>query len=256
EVTLIGQNVNSYGRNGPGEISFADLLRAVHDVPGLERIRFVTSHPKDISDRLIDCFATLPKLCRHIHLPLQSGSDRVLKEMGRGYTAGAYLDKVRRLRAACPEIRFTSDLIVGFPGETEEDFDATLEMTAQVRYADIYTFLYSPRPGTQALRRSDPVPDEVKQRRFERLLELQEGIGAAIWEQDVGRTLPVLVEGESRQGRGQLFGRTTWGRIVNFFGDSQLIGMVVPVAVTASYRNSQLGEYGGCYQSARCYGQG
>ncbi|MBN1140820.1 MAG: tRNA (N6-isopentenyl adenosine(37)-C2)-methylthiotransferase MiaB [Deltaproteobacteria bacterium] len=256
EVTLIGQNVNSYGGNTPGELSFAELLAAVHDIPALERVRFVTSHPKDISQRLIDCYATLPRLCRHIHLPLQSGSDRVLREMRRGYTAADYLDKVARLRSACPEIRFTSDIIVGFPGETEADFLDTLAVVQEVGYADIYTFLYSPRPGTQAPLRSDGLSPEVQQERFDRLLELQERIGPAIWRQDVGRTLPLLVEGESRQGGGQLFGRTTWGRIVNFAGGRELIGQVIPVTITASYRNSQLGEYWESNASVRCYGQG
>jgi tRNA-2-methylthio-N6-dimethylallyladenosine synthase len=254
EVTLIGQNVNSYGSNLSGELSFPELLTAVHDIPGLQRLRFVTSHPKDLSERLIECFATLPRLCRHIHLPLQSGSDRVLAAMGRGYTAEGYLDKVRRLRAACPEIRITSDIIVGFPGETEDDFQATLAVAAAAGYADVYTFLYSRRPGTAALGLPDNVSEETKQDRFDRLLAQQEGISAAVWRQDVGRTLPVLVEGESRQGDGQLFGRTTWGRIVNFFGSGDLIGETVPVTIIDSYRNSQIGEYGG--GAARCYGQG
>ncbi|NLC71628.1 MAG: tRNA (N6-isopentenyl adenosine(37)-C2)-methylthiotransferase MiaB [Desulfuromonadaceae bacterium] len=254
EVTLIGQNVNSYGCSIPGELSFAQLLAAVHDIPGLLRLRFVTSHPKDLSAGLIDCFATLPKLCRHIHLPLQSGSNRVLAAMGRGYTAESYLDKVRRLRAVSPDIRFTSDIIVGFPGETEEEFRDTLAVAAEVGYADIYTFLYSRRPGTPALKLADNVGAEVKQERFDRLLALQEGIGPAIWRQDLGRTLPVLVEGESRQGDGQIYGRTTWGRIVNFKGPRELVGETIPVTIIDSYRNSQLGE---CCDAAaaRCHAQ-
>jgi len=243
EVTLIGQNVNSYGGNATGELSFPELLAAVHDIPDLCRLRFVTSHPKNLSDRLIDSFGALPKLCRHIHLPLQSGSDRVLAAMGRGYTARSYVDKVRRLRAVCPEIRITSDIIVGFPGETEEDFQATLALAAEVGYADLYTFLYSRRPGTAAIHLPDSVPAAVKQERFDRLLAQQERISAAVWGQDIGRTLPVLVEGESRHGAGQIFGRTTWGRIVNFTGPQELVGATVPVTIVDSYRNSQLGEY-------------
>ena len=242
EVTLIGQNVNSYGRKSEGEPSFAELLAMVHDIKGLERLRFVTSHPRDISPELVACFASLPKLCRHIHLPLQSGADAVLHSMGRGYTAARYLERVEQLRAACPELRLTTDVIVGFPGETESDFLETLEMVKRVRFADAYLFRYSPRPGTKAVTLPGAVPPEVQQERFDRLLAVQDAISREIWASDVGRTLPVLVEGESRQGSGQLFGRSTWGRVINFSGDAALIGRVVPVRITASYHNSQLGE--------------
>jgi tRNA-2-methylthio-N6-dimethylallyladenosine synthase len=242
EVTLIGQNVNSYGGKEAGELSFAGLLARVHEIDGIERIRFTTSHPKDLSDELIDSFGALNKLCRHIHLPVQSGSSRILRLMNRGYDREGYLEKVRRLKAVCPDIRLTSDIIVGFPGETEEDFEETLSLAAEVRYADIFSFLYSPRPGTAAAELPDDLGAKEKQARFDRLLALQEKNGREIWEGDCGKTLPVLVEGESRQGDGQLFGRTTWNRIVNFEGEKALIGKIVPVRITASYRNSQLGE--------------
>ncbi|TYO99995.1 tRNA-i(6)A37 thiotransferase enzyme MiaB [Geothermobacter ehrlichii] len=242
EVTLIGQNVNSYGLGTEGEVSFAGLLRQVAAVEGIERIRFTTSHPKDLSDELIDCFGELDKLCHHLQLPLQSGSDRILRRMNRGYSADDYLRRVERLKKVCPDIRLTTDIIVGFPGETEEDFRATLEMVERVRYADAYTFLYSPRPGTAAAELEDDTPAEVKQERFDRLLEVQNAISEQTWQADVGRVLPVLVEGRSRQGRGQLFGRTTWNRIVNFAGDESLIGRIVDVRVVRSFRNSQLGE--------------
>jgi tRNA-2-methylthio-N6-dimethylallyladenosine synthase len=241
EITLIGQNVNSYGVNDSAEPDFATLLEMVAAVDGIERIRFTTSHPKDISDALIATFGRLGKLCHHIHLPVQCGSDRILKLMNRGYTRAHYLDRIERLRAVCPEIRFTTDVIVGFPGETEDDFAATLDLVKTVRYADAFTFLYSPRPGTAAAQMEDDLTAAVKQERFDRLLQLQQTISAEIWASDNGQVLPVLVEGVSRQGGGQLFGRSTWNRIVNFAGDSDLVGRVVPVKVTRNYRNSQLG---------------
>ncbi|MBN2427644.1 MAG: tRNA (N6-isopentenyl adenosine(37)-C2)-methylthiotransferase MiaB [Deltaproteobacteria bacterium] len=242
EVTLVGQNVNSYGNYLPDGLSFAGLLVRVHEIPEIERIRFVTSHPRDISDELIKCFADLPKLCSHIHLPFQSGSDRILGLMGRGYSRRAYLDKVAFLKRVCPDIRLTTDIIVGFPGETEEDFQDTLALVEEVRFADAFTFLYSPRPNTRALNLQDETPGVVKQQRFQCLLDIQEQISLEVWAGDVGKNFPVLVEGESRQGNGQIFGRTVWNRIVNFNGGSELIGRTVPVKIIASYKNSQLGE--------------
>jgi len=242
EITLIGQNVNSYGGKEAGERTFAELLTAVHEVEGIARIRFTTSHPKDLSDELIEAFGTLDKLCHHLHLPVQSGSDEILRAMNRGYTAAGYLEKIRRLKSVCPEIRLTSDIIVGFPGESEADFEATLALMAEVRYADVFSFLYSRRPGTAAADLADALPVAERQARFDRLLALQEEVSRATWQGDIGRTLPVLVEGESRQGGGQLFGRTIWNRIVNFPGEKRLIGHIVPVTITASYKNSQLGE--------------
>ncbi len=242
EVTLIGQNVNSYGSADDGELSFAQLLRRVEDISGIERIRFTTSHPKDLSEELIEVFGTLDKLCHHLHLPVQCGSDRLLQAMNRGYNRRHYLDLVRQLRLACPDLRLTTDIIVGFPGETADDFLQTLELAEEVRFTDAFTFLYSRRPGTAAAELDDTTPAEVKQERFERLLSLQEGISRETWAQDVGQVLPVLVEGESRQKGGQLFGRTTWNRIVNFTGKAELIGTIVPVRIARSYKNSQLGE--------------
>jgi tRNA-2-methylthio-N6-dimethylallyladenosine synthase len=237
-----GQNVNSYGGKEAGEISFAELLCRVHEVAGVERIRFTTSHPKDLSDELIDCFCSLPKLCSQLQLPVQAGSDRILQQMNRGYTRAQYLAKVERLKLVCPEIRLTTDLIVGFPGETEADFQQTLEIVRQVRYADAYTFLYSPRPGTAAAELDDPVSALEKQRWFDQLLEVQTAINREIWAGDIGSTVEVLVEGESKQKGGQLFGRSVWGRIVNFAGDPALIGTLVKVRINRSLRNSQLGE--------------
>ena len=241
EITLLGQNVNSYGLKEE-EISFAELLQQIDQIDGLERLRFATSHPKDMSDELIDCFGTLKTLCHHIHLPVQCGSDRILDAMNRGYHRDEYLQKVDRLKTVCPDIRLTTDVIVGFPGETEDDFDETLDLVRQVGYADAFTFLYSRRTGTAAAELADELTAEVKQRRFDRLLELQQKTSDDIWSSDLGSELDVLVEGESKQGDGQMFGRTTWNRIVNFTGSSELIGQRVKVRITKVFRNSNLGE--------------
>ncbi len=242
EITLIGQNVNSYGVGVDGELNFAGLLRAVAAIDGIARIRFTTSHPKDLCDELIDCFGTIDKLCKHLHLPVQCGSDRILHEMNRGYGRAHYLGLVAKLKRVCPGIRLTTDIIVGFPGEEEADFEATMSLLEEVRYAEIYSFLYSPRRGTAAAELPDETPAKVKQERFDRMLRLQEQISKQAWAADVGQVREVLVEGESRQGQGQLFGRTTWNRIVNFNGPPELIGQLVQVKITKSYRNSQLGE--------------
>lgn len=241
EITLLGQNVNSYGNKDENEISFPQLLQQVNQIEGLERLRFATSHPKDMTDELIDCFATLDILCKHIHLPFQSGSDRILKLMNRGYTRDEYLKKVAKLKQACPEIRLTTDIIVGFPGETEDDFMETLDLVEQVHYADAFTFLYSPRVETAAAKMDDTQSAAQKQQRFDRLLKLQQQMSTSIWQLDDGQILDVLVEGESRQGEGQLFGRTTWNRIVNFSGHRSLVGQVVKVKIDKVMRNSHLG---------------
>lgn len=245
EVTLLGQNVNSYGNRDAGEISFAGLLHQVHAIKGLQRLRFATSHPKDLTPELIACFGSLDKLCKHMHLPLQSGSDAILEKMNRGYSAANYLDKVEQLRRACPEIRLTSDIIVGFPNESEADFQATLDLVEQVGYADAYTFLYSPREGTAAAQISDHQATDDKQRRFQQLVTTQRQISREIWETDLDSVLPVLVEGPSKQGNGQLFGRSTWNRIVNFSGSLDRVGQVVPVRITQVGSNSNIGRIEG-----------
>jgi tRNA-2-methylthio-N6-dimethylallyladenosine synthase len=245
EVTLIGQNVNSYGLKESAELSFAGLLEQVDAIDDIDRIRFTTSHPKDLSDELVDCFGSLEKLCKHLHLPVQCGSDRILRAMNRGYTRERYLEIVDRLRRTCPDIRLTTDVIVGFPGESDEDFAETMSLLEKVRYAEIYSFIYSPRKGTAAAGLDDETPAEVKQARFDSMLAMQQEISRKTWEADVGAVLEVLVEGESRMGEGQIFGRTTWNRIVNFTGPSELSGSIVPVKITRSYRNSLLGELSG-----------
>jgi tRNA-2-methylthio-N6-dimethylallyladenosine synthase len=241
EVTLIGQNVNSYGTKEK-EINFSALLEQVNAIDGIDRIRFTTSHPKDLSDELIACFGRLEKLCKHLHLPVQCGSNAILKAMNRGYTRERYLEIVARLRQVCPDIRLSSDIIVGFPGETEADFAATMSLLEQVRYAEIYSFIYSPRSGTVAADIKDDTPAKLKQERFERMLALQLEISRQTWEADVGTIQEVLVEGESKMGEGQLFGRSTWNRIVNFSGPAELAGRLVSVKITQAFRNSLLGE--------------
>lgn len=238
EVTLLGQNVNSYGS---GDLSFPELLERVHEIEGLSRLRFTSSHPKDLSDDLIQCFSSLDKLCKHMHLALQSGSDTILKQMNRGYNRDQYLERVRALKQQCPEIRMTTDLIVGFPGETEADFLQTLDMLEQVRFADAYSFIYSPRPQTKALELADPIGADEKQRWFEQLLATQERISGEVWQTDLHQLQQVLVEGPSRQGEGQLSGRNQWNRIVNFDGPADLIGEMVAVRIADVKRNSHLG---------------
>ncbi|WP_020676091.1 tRNA (N6-isopentenyl adenosine(37)-C2)-methylthiotransferase MiaB [Geopsychrobacter electrodiphilus] len=242
EVTLLGQNVNSYGNKEPGELNFAQLVRKVAAIRGLSRLRFTTSHPKDLSDELIACFAELENLCHHLHLPVQCGSNEILKQMNRGYTREEYLETVKKLKLACPDIRLTTDVIVGFPGETEEDFQQTLDLVTEVGYADAFTFLYSRRSGTAAAELEDKVGARVKQQQFDRLLALQQENSRRIWASDLGRSVSVLVEGESRQGEGQMFGRSTWNRIVNFAGSPELLGQTVTVKITKVFRNSSLGE--------------
>jgi len=242
EITLLGQNVNSYGLTSPGEMSFAQLLQAVHAVDGVERIRFTSSHPKDLSPELIECFATLPKLCPQMHLALQSGSENILHSMERGYTRAGYLHRVEELRRCCPQIRLSTDIIVGFPGETRADFEDTLSMLDEVGFSDAFTFLYSPRPETKAAQMEDPVSKEEKHSWFEDLLQRQRQISTRIWAQDVGTVQRVLVEGKSRQGEGQVFGRNVWNRIVNFNAPAELIGTEVEVEIVRSLNNSHLGR--------------
>jgi len=242
EITLIGQNVNSYNRHDAEAPDFAGLLQQVHGVDGIERIRFVTSHPRDLSDALIDSFASLEKLCPQLHLPVQSGSDRILTAMNRGYSVDDYRRKVERLRTIRPDIRLSSDVIVGFPGESQEDAEASLELVREIGYADIYLFLYSPRPGTAAAVLVDDTPAAVKQARFEAILAVQKENSQRIWGTDVGQILPVLVEGPSRRnGEESLFGRSPWNRIVNFRGDPRLIGTIVPIKIVRNNTNTQFG---------------
>ncbi|HET7005221.1 MAG TPA: tRNA (N6-isopentenyl adenosine(37)-C2)-methylthiotransferase MiaB, partial [Candidatus Binatia bacterium] len=199
EVMLLGQNVNSYGKLTPGELSFAQLLARVDEMEGLRRIRFTTSHPQDLSPELIEDFATLRNLCEHLHLPVQSGSDSVLTRMRRGYTMTDYLDRLHRLQKRCPKVALSTDIIVGFPGETDAEFEQTLELLRHVEYDDIYSFIYSPRPQTVSAKLyNDDIPDDVKKDRLNKVQTLQREISLAKNRQRVGDCVEVLVEGPSK----------------------------------------------------------
>jgi tRNA-2-methylthio-N6-dimethylallyladenosine synthase len=241
EVILLGQNVNSYGLKVGSEPTFAELIRKVAEIEGIDRIRFTTSHPKDMSDELIACFGDVPKLSGQIHLPAQSGSDAVLKLMGRGYTRKSYLDKVDKLKAIRPDIVVSGDIIVGFPGETDQDFEQTLSLMEKVRYIDLFSFVYSSRPGTKAADLPDDLTRSVKMARLDRLMELQRFHTREISQTYVGSVMNVLVEGEGKL-PGQVSGKGDIGRIVNFSGDISLIGSFVDVKIIKAYPNSFLGE--------------
>jgi tRNA-2-methylthio-N6-dimethylallyladenosine synthase len=235
EVTLLGQNVNSYGRDLAPELStgFAELLRAVDAVRGIERIRFTSPHPKDFRPDVIEAMTACSAVCEHAHLPLQSGSTRILKRMRRTYSRERYLRLVADLRDAVPDLALTTDIIVGFPGETENDFRETLEVVEQVGFDGAFTFVYSPRSGTEAAEMADQVPDDVKRERIERLVDLVQRLAAKRNEARIGRTEQVLVEGPSRTDPTLLRGRTRRNTTVNFAGDAAA-GDLVPVLVTAA----------------------
>ena len=233
EVTLLGQNVNAYGTDlRPRRVDFADLLAAVNAIKGIERIRFVTSHPLDFTQHLVNAMANLDKVCEALHLPFQAGSNRILKAMRRGYTAEGYRDLITRLRQAVPEIVLSTDVIVGFPGETEADFLETRRMLEAVRFDSTFLFNYSERPGTVAPNLPDQVPHEVKQRRFDALMTMQKRIALAANLPYERQTVEVLVEGPSKKDPHKLSGRTRTNKIVNFPGDAGLIGNLASVRVT------------------------
>jgi tRNA-2-methylthio-N6-dimethylallyladenosine synthase len=242
EVTLLGQNVNSYGQTGRDGRDFADLICILGEIAGIERIRFTTSHPKDLSSRLIGCFGKVAPLCEHIHLPVQSGSDCVLKLMNRGYTAGMYLEKVAALRRACPGISITSDVIVGFPGEEDADFQATLALLREVRFDNLFSFQYSVREGTAAASMDNKVSSSVKRERLRILQDLQAEHTLEKNRACIGRTEEVLVEGPSKKESREMTGRTRGNRIVNFEGKRQLIGTTVFVRITQAFPHSLRGE--------------
>ncbi len=233
DITLLGQNVNSYGKNLREPVSFSALLRRLDAVEGDYRLRFMTSHPKDATRELIDTIAAGRHLCRHLHLPVQSGSDRVLRAMNRGYTREKYLAFVEYARKKIPGLSLTSDIIVGFPGETEEEFRETLDLIRRVKFTSLFTFIYSPREGTRAAALPDPVPAEEKTRRLQRLCAEQEKIAAARCAGEVGRTYRVLVEGRNPR-TGLLCGRTEGNEIVNFPGGDGLLGRFAQVRVVSA----------------------
>jgi len=244
EVTLLGQNVNAYnGAMGSAEMAdFAFLLECVHEIPGIERIRYTTSHPREMTQRLIDAYASLPKLASHLHLPVQSGSDRILAVMKRGYSALEYKSIVRRLRTARPDICLSSDFIVGFPGETDADFDATMKLIEDVGFDASFSFVYSSRPGTPAAELADNTLLEVKAARLVRLQKHNDAKALEISRAMVGSVQRVLVEGVSKRDAGELAARTENNRIVNFPGQQRLIGGFVDVRITAAASHTLRGE--------------
>jgi tRNA-2-methylthio-N6-dimethylallyladenosine synthase len=246
EVTLLGQNIDSYGKGRPEGEDLHHLLRACHDVPGLKRLRFVTSHPADMAPELFDDMATLPKLCGALHIPPQSGSNAVLKRMARGYTRERYLEIVREFRGHCADGEVAADFIVGFPGETEEDFEESLSLVREVAFQQSFVFRYSPRPGTPSAERfEDDVPEAAKAARNLRLLKAQEAVATRKHEAMMGRTYEVLVEGPSKKDPDVLTGRTRGNFIVHFRGGKDLFGQLVDVRITGHSPVSLRGEIAG-----------
>ena len=231
EVMLLGQNVNSYGKDLPEPIAFSRLLEQICEVEGIERVRFMTSHPKDISDELIEVFSRLPKLCNHLHLPIQSGSTKVLAEMNRGYTKEQIIEIIKKLKKGSPNIALTTDIIVGFPGETEEDFEDTLDVLRQVEFDSSFMFLYSRRTGTPAADREDQVAEDVKMQRFERLMECQAKASKLKNDRLLGTVQKVLVESLSKSDKSFLSGRTESNKVVDFPGSKELIGKIIDVNI-------------------------
>ncbi|MCF6155296.1 MAG: tRNA (N6-isopentenyl adenosine(37)-C2)-methylthiotransferase MiaB [Candidatus Brocadia sp.] len=241
EVTLLGQNINSYGKGLSGNVTLGDLLSELNDLDGLERIRFVTSHPADMSRDLIRTMSRLSKVCEHLHMPAQSGSDHVLQRMRRGYTAGYYRDLISYARELIPHIAVASDFIVGFPGETDQDFHETVHLMEDIRFQNCFIFKYSPRTGTKAAGLEDDVPDEVKRTRNIKLLALQKCISLEENKEIIGKNVQVLVEGASKSDSNKLSGRTRQNHIVIFHGPADLVGRLVDVMI---YDATDLALYG------------
>lgn len=226
---LLGQNVNSYGKNLEEPMTFAQLLQEIEKIEGLKRIRFMTSHPKDLSDELIEVMKNSKKICRHLHLPLQSGSTEILKVMNRKYTKEQYLNLVKKIRTAIPDMSLTTDIIVGFPGETEEDFLETMDVVEQVRYDSAFTFIYSKRTGTPAAAMENQIPEEVVKDRFDRLLAKVQEIGREMSSRDTGTIQEVLVEEQNSQDTHLMTGRLSNNLLVHFPGDVSLLGQICQV---------------------------
>jgi tRNA-2-methylthio-N6-dimethylallyladenosine synthase len=242
EVTLLGQNVNSYGKTLEGNIDFPDLLRKIHAIEKIRRIRFVTSHPRDFSEKLINTMKDLPKVCRHLHLPVQSGSDRVLEAMNRGYTYNEYKKKIELLKESIPDVAITSDIIAGFPGETDEDFERTMTALSEIEYDGIFAFKYSRRPGTKALDLSDHIDEETKSKRLSQILKLQESVTFRKNKTLEVESLEILVESKSGTDPYKMTGRTGTNKIVNFCGDNEDIGKIIQVKILKARMHSLDGE--------------
>lgn len=242
EVTLLGQNVNSYGKGLEEDIDFAGLLRKVNEVKGLERVRFMTSHPKDLSDDVIMAIKECDKLCEQVHLPVQSGSSRILKEMNRHYDREYYLDLVKKIKSEIPDVTLTTDIIIGFPGETEEDFLDTLSLCEEVGYDSAFTFIYSRRNHTPADKMENQIPDDIKHDRFNRLVEAINKKVVIKNKEYEGKVVEVLVEGPSKNDETKLTGRTRNGKLVNFAGDEKLVGELVNLKIVRAQPFSLIGE--------------
>ena len=243
EITLLGQNVNSYGKDLDKDIDFADLLLMADEIEGIKRIRFVTSHPKDMTDKLIATFPKVSKLCDQIHLPFQAGSNRILKEMNRGYTKEKYIELAEKIREVMPKASFTTDIIVGFPGETKEDFDETIDVIKKVRFDSVFSFIYSKRGGTPAAKMENQVPEEIKHKHFDILLDVQNQISREINETYRDKVEEIMVEGLSKNNDEMMCGRTSSGKIVNFPKDDALKnGDFINVKITKISTWSLMGE--------------
>lgn len=242
EVTLLGQNVNSYGKDLENPIDFAELLKMVNAIEGLERLRFMTSHPKDISDKLIETMAQCDKVCEQLHLPFQSGSNRILKAMNRKYTREDYLEKIKKVKEKISGVSLSTDIIVGFPGETDDDFEETLDIVKQVGFDQIFMFIYSKRKGTPAAEMKEQVDKEKVKANFKRLTETQDGISKSINETYLGKVEELLVESVSKNNPEMLTGRTRGGKVVNFKGSKELIDTLVKVKITEAHSWFLIGE--------------
>lgn len=242
EVMLLGQNVNSYGKNLENPITFAQLLEKIEQIEGLERIRFMTSHPKDLSDELIEVMGRSKKICKHLHLPVQSGSSRILKKMNRHYTKEQYLELVEKIRKNVPDVSLTTDIIVGFPGETEEDFEETMDIVRKVRYDSVFTFIYSKRTGTPAAVMEDQVPEDVVKNRFDRLLKEVHMIAAEVCAVHEGTIQTALIESVSEHDPSMVTGRLSNNLLVHIKGDKGMIGRLADVRLTECKGFYYLGE--------------
>ena len=242
EISLLGQNVNSYGKDLEEDIDFADLMRMVNDIDGVRRIRFMTSHPKDLSDKLIETMRDCDKVCRQLHIPFQAGSDKILKQMNRKYTKEQYLAKIEKVKREIPGISLSTDVMVGFPTETNEDFEETLDVLRKVEFDNIFSFIYSRREGTPAAKLDFVLSEEEIHKNFNRLLEVQNEISKRKNDEYVGRVETVLVDGASKNDKNMLSGRCESSKIVNFSGDESLIGKYVKVKITQSHTWSLNGE--------------
>lgn len=242
EITLLGQNVNSYGKGLSPEINFAELLRRINSIENLERVRFMTSHPKDLSKEVIEVIAEGDKLCEQIHLPVQSGSTNLLNKMNRHYDRQQYLELVKTIKNSIPNVGLSTDIIVGFPGETEEDFAETLSLMEEVKFDLAFTYLYSKRKGTPADEMLEQIPEKIKHERFNRLIEVVNRISAEKNKEYAGKIVEVLVEGYSKNDESKLTGRTRTGKLVNFEGNHKSIGELVSVQITKAHSFSLIGE--------------